>query len=263
MTIAPARLATYEQSRSGTSLVVPAGLPEAPEWVETPTSKKILAGLRYAQLASDIVVIYGGAGLGKTHSIRQYQATSLNVFHAEMSPSTRGVLASLEEIALAVGLSNYGSRPAFMHRTICARLRNTGGLMVIDEAQELSVLALDQVRCIHDRARIGIALVGNERVYTQMTGSNRAAYLDRLYSRIGKRIHLKRSTDGDADSLIKAWGITDGTCRARLLEIASKPGALRVLNKTLRLAQTYARSDDRQVEHGDIDAAWHDLGGLD
>lgn len=239
------------------------GLAAGPAWVSTPTSERVIAGLRYAQLAGDIVIIYGGAGLGKTHSIRHYQASSPNVFHVELSPATGSILACLEEIALALGINDYARTAAYLHRAICVRLRNTSALLVFDEAQELGMQALDQVRCIHDRAKVGIALVGNERVYAQMAGSNRAAYLDRLYSRIGKRIHLKRASESDADALIAAWGISDGASRARCRAIAAKPGALRVLSKALRLAAAYALADSRAVCSDDIDAAWYDLGGLD
>lgn len=239
------------------------GLPQGPEWVGTPTSEKIIAGLRYAQMANDVVVIYGGAGLGKSKTIARYAQTAPSVIVVEMTPSTSGVLACLEEVAIAVGLRDYSRQAAFLHRAICSRLRATNGLLVVDEAQHLGVQALDQLRGIHDRTNIGLALVGNERVYTQMAGSNRAAYLDRLYSRIGKRIHLKRASEADADAIVKAWGIDDAACRHRIRDIAAKPGALRVLNKVLRLAATYAQAGNRRVCCDDIQAAWRELGGLD
>lgn len=239
------------------------GLPEGPAWVTTPTSEKIMAGLRYAQMANDMVIVYGGAGLGKTKTVQRYAASTPNVFHVEMSPATHGVLTSLESIAIAVGLRDFGRQAAGMHRAICARLRGTNGLLVVDEAQHLGLQALDQVRSIHDATGVGIALVGNERVYSQMVGTNRAAYLDRLYSRVGKKIHLKKTVDGDADALIKAWGIEDVSCVNRVRDIASKPGALRVLNKVLRLAATYAQAANRPVCCEDIHAACRELGGVD
>lgn len=238
------------------------GLGSESRWISTPTGEAVLAGLRYAQLAGDIVVIYGGAGLGKSHAARHYLTTVSNAFRAEMSPATGGaVLHCLEELATAVGVRSVGHTAAVMHRSICCLLLGSRGLIIIDEAQELGIHALDQVRCIHDQARVGIALIGNERIYSQMTGSNRAAYLDRLHSRIGKRIHLKRATEADADAVIAAWGVSDRDSRVRLREIARKPGALRVLGKTLRLAHAYA--EGRQLTSEYVEAAWQDLGGLD
>lgn len=237
-------------------------LPTGPEWVATPTGEKILSGLRYAQLAGDIAVIYGGAGVGKSKAIEHYARTSPNVFSVELTPAHSAIVDALEEIAIAVGLRGYNRRPAFLHRAICTWLRGTNGLLVIDEAQQLGMMALDQVRGIHDCAKVGLALVGNERVYTQLAGNNRAAYLDRLYSRIGKRIHLRRSTDADADALAAAWRVEGAASRIRLREIGSKPGALRALGKVLRLASIYAEGEGRKVALADIEAAWRDLGAL-
>lgn len=241
----------------------PPGLPVGPSWVATPTSSKVLAALQYAQLAGDIAVIYGGAGLGKSKAIERYQHTSMNVFAVELAPTHYGLLASLEEIAIAVGIRDYVRSGSFLHRAICRQLRGAGALLIIDEAQHLGMRALDQIRSIHDQSKVGLALVGNELVYTQLAGRDRAAYLDRLYSRIGKRVHLRKSAVADADALAAAWHVHGAACRARIREIASKPGALRVLSKVLRLAAIYAQGEDRRICLADIEAAWVDLGSLD
>lgn len=250
-------LESYRQRQSAS------GLPAAPEWIETPSGERMLAGLRYAQLASDMVVIYGGAGLGKTKSIERYHRIAPNVFVATMTPAVHGVLGCLEEIAIGMGLREFPHSAPGLSRTIISRLRSTNGLLVIDEAQHLNVQALDQVRSIHDAARVGIALVGNEQVYTRMSGGTRAAYLDRLFSRIGKRIALRRSTEADIDAVIDAWGIADRDCRRHVHDIASKPGALRVLTKVLRLAASYAQAQARSLCCDDVRAAWKELGGLE
>jgi DNA transposition AAA+ family ATPase len=239
------------------------GLPQAPKWIETPSSLRVIAGLRYAQMAGDIVVIYGGAGTGKSSGIEQYARVSPRVFSVTVTPATSGVLAILEEIATAVGLRDWVRSSSGLQRAIVPRLKGTNGLLVLDEAQHLGILALDQVRALHDLAGIGIALVGNERVYTNMTGGNRAAYLDRLFSRIGKRIALKKTTEGDVDKIVEAWGIKDRECRRQIAEIATKPGALRVLTKVLRLAASYAQADSRSLCCDDVRAAWQELGGIE
>lgn len=236
------------------------GLPQPPEWVETPTSQRILSGLRYAQLAGGVVVIYGGAGLGKTKTIQRYHQQAPNVWHVELSPATGSVLSCLEEIAIGVGCSDYVRTAGHLQRAILKRIRGTSGLLIIDEAQHLNVQALDQVRSLNDQSGVGLVLAGNDRVYTQMTGGNRAAYLDRLYSRIDQKIHLRRSTQGDADAIIKAWGIEDTKCRDRIRDIAAKPGALRVLSKVLRMAAAYAMAAGRHICCDDIQAAARELG---
>lgn len=240
-----------------------ATLPIAPEYVPTPTAEKVVAALRYAQLAGDIAVVYGAAGLGKTEGIKQYARLAPNVWHATMTPASASVVTALEEIADAVGAGDVSGGAAKLHRAIVKRIRATNGLLVIDEAQHLSVAALDQIRSLHDATGIGIALVGNEQVYARMTGGNRAAYLDRLYSRIGKRVRLVKSTQADINLLLEAWNVDDPKCRAQLVEIASKPGGLRGLTKVLRLAAMYAVGAKRALCCDDVRAAWRELGGAE
>lgn len=235
-----------------------AALPSAPDYIATPTSERIVAALRYAHVASDVVVVYGGAGVGKTQSLTHYAKGAPNVYVATATPASAGVVPALEEVADALGLP-IASGAARLHRAICKRLRGTYGLLVMDEAQHLSVAALDQLRSIHDATGCGLALVGNDAVYTTMTGGNRAAYLDRLFSRIGKRVRVGTAGAKDTDAIIAAWGIDATECRKLLRDIASKPGGLRILTKTLRLASMYAAGDSRTVCCADIRAAWREL----
>lgn len=236
-------------------------LAAAPKWVRTPSGDRVLAAFGYAQLAADISVIYGGAGIGKTSAINEYQRTNPNVWVATMTPATATVVPALEEVALALGLREVSGGAARIQRAIISYMRGTHGLLVIDEAQHLGTGALDAVRSLHDAAQIGLALVGNESVYARMTGGNRAAYLDRLFSRIGKRVRLTRAHGEDIDALIDAWGVRAKDCRKALHEIAARPGGLRGLTKTMRLASTFAASSKHEVSCDDIRAAWRDLGG--
>jgi len=233
-------------------------MPQSPDFVHTPTAQRILGTLAYAQMASDIAVTYGGAGLGKTTACKHYQSSSPNVWIVTMTPSTAGVVTALEEICDKLGLSPGGGARK-MSKAICRRVRDTNGLLVIDEAQHLSVSALDEIRSIHDDTGVGIALVGNDGVFARMAGGRNAQQLDRLYSRVGKRLSLRQSTEADIIAMISAWGIDDTKCRATLIEIARRPGALRTLNKTLRLASMHAAAEGRGVCCEDVRAAATEL----
>lgn len=237
-------------------------MPTAPGFVQTPIAQKIIGALSYAQIAGDIACICGAGGLGKTQAIAQYARVSLNVWNVTMRPSTASVVPALEEICAVLQIAEQGGA-AKLARAIVRRMRATGGLLVIDEAQHLSVAALDEIRSFHDAIGIGIAFVGNEKLYASMTGGNRAANLDRLHSRIGKRLSLTRASENDAAELIKAWGITDSKCRATLFEVARKPGALRTLAKVLRLAAMYAMAEQKSVCCEHINRAYRELGGAE
>lgn len=235
-------------------------LPEGPDYVRTPTSEKLRAVLQYAHMAGDIAVIAGGAGLGKTVTNKRYAAVNPNVWHVELTPATGGVLTCLQEIAGVMGLRDLVNTAAYIQRAIFQKVRNTNGLLILDEAQHLTVQALDQVRAINDQTGIGLVLVGNERVISQMTGGNRAPFLDRLYSRVGKRLIVHKAVKGDADAIIDAWNITDTSCREQIRQIADRPGALRVLNKVLRLAAVYAKAKKEPMCCESIRYAAQELG---
>lgn len=238
-------------------------MPAAPRYVKTPTGERVIATLRYAQIAEDIAVVYGGAGLGKTTAAEQYALQAPNVWLATMTPASASVVPALQVIAEALGLMNVPSGANNLHAAICRRVSGTGGLIVIDEAQHLTETALDQVRAINDKTHVGIVFLGNERVYARMTGGNRAAYLDRLFSRIGKKTPLRKSAAGDIAALLDAWAVDDAKCRAQLTEIAGKGGGLRTMTKVLRLASMFAAAEKRDLNADDVRAAWGELGGAE
>lgn len=234
-------------------------LPTAPAWVETGAAGKVLAALRYAQMAGDISIVYGGAGVGKTATALRYAEQAPNVHVVTMTPATKSTATALEEIAETLHLQDPGSGAARLQRAIVRRLRGSAGLLVIDEAQHLGTEALDAIRGLHDATGVGLCLLGNEVVYARMTGGTRAAYLDRLFSRVGKRVRLPRVHQADVATLVHAWGISAGDVVKVCQQIGAKPGGLRGVTKTLRLAVMFAGEEPVGVEH--VRAAWADLGG--
>lgn len=235
-----------------------ASMPEPPEWVDTPTSKKVCAALSYAQMAGVMAAIYGGAGVGKTKSCEHYAAKTPNVWHVELAADAGGPSECLREICLVMGITPSGNASA-LRREIVARAKGSNGLLIIDEAQFMKPRTLEIMRGIWRQGGIGVALVGNETVYIQLSGGRRAAEFAQLFSRISKRQRLNRPMSGDVNSLLDAWGISGQEERKLLTEIAGKPGLLRGMTETLRLASMFAGGKKVKSEH--IRAAWRDLGG--
>lgn len=250
-------LDTYMERRSRS------GLPEAPQWVDTPTTAKIESGLRYAQLAQDVVIIFGAAGVSKTKTCEHYVTQAPGVVMATMTPALEGVMGCLQAIAEAAGVRDVPHSVPALHRAIILRLRGTSGLLLIDEAQHLGIKALDEVRSIQDQCAIGLALVGNEFVFSRLTDPRRAAYLDRLSSRIGKVVRLVKPTSQDIELLIDAWKVNDQECRGFIRDLAKRTGHLRVLTKTLRLAASFAAAQQKPLCCEHIKAAHRDLGAFE
>lgn len=232
-------------------------LPTAPGFIATKTAERLIGLLQFAQAAPDFAVIVGGAGIGKTCAITEYQRTNSNVHVLEAEPCHASPANML--LALAEQMGVVEKQWSRLSRAIAGRVRAAGALIVIDEAQHLSTPALDQLRAIHDKAGVGIAVVGNESVYSRLQGAERGAQFAQLYSRVGMRITQPRPRASDLCDLIKAWGVT-GEKEIRLLKaIGSKPGALRGMTKTLRLASMQAAVRGEPLSAPHIRAAWAQL----
>jgi len=245
---------TYE-SRQETQ----AELPTGPQFVLTPTAHKILNCIQYAHHAGDIVLIYGGAGVGKTETIRQYVSEHSGVCLVTFTPAHNTMRAALSGIASCVGVQVRREMNTTFD-AICHALQKRKGLLIIDEAQHVNANTLDMIRAIHDRTACGIVYSGNELVYTNLTGGDRAAYLDRLSSRVGMRLPIKRVTAEDARSLAEAWGITTADITKLLADIAAKPGGLRGVTKVLKLAHMYRGEEALAARH--VRAAFNQLNGV-
>ena len=248
---------TWESREQATKAI-----PVAPNWLPTPTANKILLALKYAHRLSDITVIYGGAGLGKTLTARRYQEDNQNVWIATMTPSVISVTACLERVAYAVGVNHVPAGGARAEQAVVSRVEGSGGLIIIDEAQHLPVMCLDALRSLYDASGVGLAIMGNESVYTQLTGGSRKAHFAQLFSRIGRRERLSNPTAGDIDALLDAWEIGEKKARVLCREIGGKAGALRGLTKVLRMARLMMGEEEAALGAEHIEAAWAELGGL-
>lgn len=233
-------------------------LPGVPGWIETPTSKKIAGVLTFVQAFEDIGVIYGGAGLSKTTTIRRYGDKNPNVFVTTATPATAGSATMLAEIASSIGLRDIPLHPARLQASIVKHLKGTKGLLVIDEAQHLTKQALESARSLHDACGVGLALAGNAAVYNQLWGRHDNGFAQ-FFSRIGRRLALTKPLRGDVHAIAAAYGVRDKDSIALCEEIARRPGALRMQVKVLRLAMM--GSDGGKVEADAIRSAWNELQG--
>jgi DNA transposition AAA+ family ATPase len=235
-------------------------LPAVPSFVATASATAFLGVLNHAQHMPDLVVIAGGAGVGKTTACNAYKAQSPNVWIITAQPCYSTVRMLLEALTEALEIAEKFSAQR-ISSAIMRKLTGSGGLLIVDEAQHLSSQSLDQLRTIHDIAGIGVALVGNETVFTRFGGLGHTPQYAQLFSRVGVRLTRKAALRADIEKLLDVWKIEGKRERDLLTAIARKPGALRGMTKTLRMAFGLAAASglERPAEEHVL-AAWSQLG---
>lgn len=207
-----------------------------PPWVETPTAARIVAALAHAQAAGDMVCVYGAPGTGKTRTVNHYRRSYEHAWLATITPASAAVVPALEEVAEAVGIHDVSGGARRLSRAIRSKVSHLGGLIILDEAQHLSLSAIEELRSIHDATGVGVALVGNELVYAQLTGGTRAVHFAQLFSRVGLRLYVRTPGKGDVRALVEPWRVKDEKALELLERVAKKPGGLRAVHKILHLA---------------------------
>jgi DNA transposition AAA+ family ATPase len=188
---------------------------------------------------------------------REYQRRASNVWLATMSPATAGLQPMQARVLAAMGCDEQRTSPEALSARIKARMRGSRGLLIIDEAQELTERSLDEVRSWHDDTGVGIALVGDERVIARL-GGQRARELARLHSRVSMRYPQARATAEDGATVARGWGLKDRAIVERLSQLAQRPGGLRGVVKTIKLASLVAGAGGVTLD--EIDSAWRKLG---
>jgi DNA transposition AAA+ family ATPase len=224
-----------------------------PAWVETPTCSKIIGALEYARATPTISIIFGAAGVSKTTAARWYASQHRfkddgSAYYITAARWIRSCAALLQSIAEAVGTSSHAYRNDSLARATLSRM-GRGDIIIVDEAQNLGPDALDGLRFFLDEGQIGIALSGNEEVYSRIAGKNRRAMFAQLSSRIGMRVHVPQPTEADVDAIVEAWGTTGKLEREFAQQIALGPGGIRQLVQVMRQAKVAATSTRRALDH--------------
>jgi len=201
------------------------------------TSEQFVDLLSVAQESGDMALGSGGPGIGKTFAIRHFVETSeYDVWVATMSPASSGLVSSLQTVAEALELGDSYSGARGLRVAICQCLKKgSWPLLIIDEAQHLSMAALEELRSIHDETGCGLAFIGNETAYAKITGGSRTVGYAQLFSRLKTRLHVSKPTLDDVDAICENWRVGDKQAINILRKMADRPGALRLVTNLIRL----------------------------
>lgn len=233
--------------------------PEIPGYFPTETSTQLIRLLQYAQRGR-ITVGALAAGISKSTAAEHFRACNANVFLVTVFPSTSGIYGMLRSVLQQLGEPNASGSPEVLSNRVMARVRSLHNpLLVFDEAQHLTVRAIEEIRGWYDITGVGISLLGNKSLLQQLEGGNRSDAFAQIFSRVSLRLVRLQPLSGDIEALLEAWRITDEKICEEIHRIAKLPGALRSATWTLELAHMLASGGREDLSVGHVQDAWAQL----
>ncbi len=145
----------------------------------------------------EIAIIVGCAGSGKSTIAKDYARIHPNaiLIEATLHSTARVILDELCERTHISGGRNLHEKVLLISK----ELKRRDVVILIDEAEHLSVRALEDLRRIWDFSSCPLILFGTEILLKNLIGKN--GELRQLYSRIGGKWHLKGLSEAETNEV--------------------------------------------------------------
>ena len=221
-------------------------------------TQEVLFAVGYAHRKGDIVLVCGDAGAGKTTALQFYCENNVNVIFVTANSCTKSASAILNLISKASGGRQLTGKRDEMMQSLIQTLEGSNRLIIVDEADHLSLDALQAVRAINDQAQVGVVLSGNEKIYYQMKYGSKSSKFQQLRTRIlvRKWVH----NDYIPEEINAIFPHVDEKCCAYLLQLANSE-SLRTARKLFDIAWEGASNKGETLTEKHLKATQDELLG--
>lgn len=171
-------------------------------FAQTSIADKIFDTAKMCQYNGEIGVCYGASGLGKTTALKQLfkECSGIVLVDPDENSTPRAVL---KQIADGIKLGYYDPMPEDFIANIVKKLKDSGYIIVVDEAENLKPEVFRTLRKIHDRCEntCGLLFVGTERLNINL--SRLQGEFNYVINRVGFRVQLNSLELKDIEILVK------------------------------------------------------------
>jgi DNA transposition AAA+ family ATPase len=169
-------------------------------YVDIKVARTVTKVLRTCHINGVMGLIYGESGLGKTTATSEYARLHPDTIYIEANRaySAKILFRHLHQI---LGYPGRGATIDMMNDVI-ARLKDSGRLIIIDQAEYLNETTLHLLRTVYDKARVGVAIVGTQELYRLVT--RKKGELAQVLTRITVTAALSPWIDSDVDDVVTA-----------------------------------------------------------
>lgn len=192
--------------------------------------------------SGDIGLVHGVAGLGKSTACECYaKAHPTTIFFTVLQGRGNDYDVVKEMAAHLPAARAEEDKRLRRAEWVLKKMKGSGRLVIIDNAQRLSLSGLRWINDFNDVTGCPVAFVGNDEVLLKIKNSSQ------MSSRIGFKQDIGDMISADpkagkwlhdaADRMVHAmWPEAERDVRYLAREAADRPGHLRTLNKQLRIA---------------------------
>jgi len=175
-------------------------------FTETSIARTIFRAGRTCHLNAVMGMVYGNSGLGKTTAAVQYASEYKDTIYILANKSyTPKVL--FKKLHMICGMDGKGYINE-MFDDVVERLRDSGRLLIIDQAEYLNNTALHLIRTLFDEAKIGVLLIGLDELFYNVRGQR--GEFAQLYTRITVPVKLREWKLEDANKIVQqVFGTTE------------------------------------------------------
>lgn len=227
--------------------------PGIPEFIKTPSSRRIIFALEDVFSLRELMLLRGGYGTGKTLCLQHFTKERWEmVTFATLNPATKSLTGALRVICEALKpicnnnpfmgrIGDVSMGPALAYGRIRRVFENISdhhgqALLIVDEAQHAQPDVLETLRALFDEGVCGLVIAGNYRLFNQRRSRMEAADFGALRSRAYHVIDIPSPTAEDIDAVLDAYRIVSKRSR-ELLRQRAETGGLREVARVIEKAR--------------------------
>lgn len=206
--------------------------------------------LEYCDRKRKMGIAVAQSGTGKSETCKEYKQRNRLSIYITIKITTRTIGSLLRKIAARTGGVSTRATLDLYLETIIDRIKDSHRLLMLDDAHYLNWDQIETLKAIHDCARVGIVLLGQEKLYNQMMGNTHKAELfDQTHSRIAIKRDRFSIEKKDVRTIVDSiWKGLDNQCIDYLFKKARGKGRFRSMKELLDLAVEMHKYDNKRID---------------
>lgn len=202
-----------------------------------------------AQASKECGLLFGGAGLGKTVAIKQYQEKepyATLVTATNSYSSVKGIISLLyENFSGSYLTKNAAYGYGYLQEVLPAQRQSR--IVIIDQAHRLNNKAFQEVQALYDATGVPFVFVGTRLVYDRLKDEKKNMILAEMASRITiiKEFEIEPYQE-DLQKYCAMYGVSDAKM-IKLMAEKARFGGLRIVRGILRKAKKISDTGDIDI----------------